>query len=186
MPKTPDVTAVPYLTAAGLWAFVTPEIVGDALRPGQDDPRPSRLALEDTTREPGSTLNNLLLAASGELESAALVGKRYAVADLQALTGSGRQHLYRIVAGLAMWLVGGRLKPATADPGQIPGAVFAHEQLKALRDGEAVFGFVESGAAGLPEVAAPDPTRTRTPAAVVGRSDRLFGRLFDPRFGFSR
>ena len=184
MALTPTSTTTPYLTAAGLWAYIAPEIVGDALRTSADDPRPSRTALEDTTTAdgPGITLNTLLLAACGELESATLVGQRYAVADLAALTGSGQAHRDRIIAGLVALPIYTRLKPGSADPEQIPGYRFAAKQLELLESGERIFGFVEASQSGLPSVNDPDLLSQKYPTSAVTRATRFFGLAKDPRF----
>lgn len=179
MAQTPVGTAAPYLTAAELWAFVAPEVVGDSLRADADGPRPSRRALQDITRGPGLALYDLLLAASGEVNAAALAGKRYQVADLLALTGADRRHLLRVTAGLAAFLAASRLKPGTADPKLIPGVQFAWDELKRLRDGEHVFGFLETQEAGLPRVSDPDLNQTSGPAATTA-AGRFFGRT-NPR-----
>lgn len=185
MAQTPTSTSTPYLTAADLWAYITPEIVGDALREVADDPRPSRSALEDTTSGVGALLNTLLLAACGELESATLVGQRYTVADLGALTGSGAAHRNRIIAGLVALPIYSRLKPGTADPRQVPLYAFAAGQVQLLQQGERIFGFTEAADAGLPSVNDPEPRNQKYPATVVSTATRYFGTAKDPRFGTS-
>ena len=176
MPQTPAGVAEPYLDAAGLFRFVAPEVAADSLRPAPDAPRPTRRAMEDPASVPGAILKDVLLAASGELESACRVGKRYSPADLSALTGSGLLHRNRVLAGLAAWRLQQRLKPGTADPRLVPGALEALAELDRLRDGDRVWGFEEAAAAGLPQVAPrPEPSRVSPPTPITA-AGRFFGK----------
>ena len=168
---TPISTATPYCPAADFLSYHDWQQAADLLRDG-DAPRPTRAALLDAASGPGAMLAQVLLAASGELESACLVGKRYTPTDLGALTGSGLQYLKKLTADLAFWRLAQRRQPGSSNPDQVPGAKQALEELKRLRDGEAVFGLVEAAEAGLPSVVQPDPGRGPD---VVRRASRLFG-----------
>lgn len=171
MPQTPLSTSTPYCDAASLVVYHDWQQVADMVRDG-DGPRPTRASLLDAASAPGSLLQSLLLAASGEIESACLVGDRYEPLDLQAMTGAGLEYLKRLTADLAFWRLSQRRQPNTGDPKSVPGAEQALEELRRLRDGEAVFGLRESAEAGLPEVVTPDVLKG--PQTVV-IANRLFG-----------
>ncbi len=172
MAQTPTGTATPYCSALELFAFHDRNQCADLLRDG-DGPRPSPLEMLDGTSTAGGLLVTLLLAASGEFESACLVGKRYSPDDLAALTGSGAQRLKKLVGDLAFWTLTQRRQPGTADPKKVPGAETALEALKQLKDGEYILGLVESAAAGLPGTSDPQPTDR--PDSLVNEAGRFFG-----------
>lgn len=183
-PKTPTGTETPYCTAVRLFVYHDAEQCADMLRDG-DDPRPTRGAMLDPDSDPGAMLLTFGLAACGELESAALVGKRYSVLDLQRLAAqdpdatppdnsmAARGRLEKVVADLWFWLLAQRRQPASADPEKVPGAKSALLALEQLAAGETIFGFTESADAGLPAVAA---ANTDWPAVTGPQgADRLFG-----------
>lgn len=172
MAQTPAGTATPYCSVAILFQFHDFQQVADALRDG-DQPRPTKLRLLDATSAEGLQLTKVLLAASGELEGACRVANRYSPLDLAALTGSGLARMQKIVADLAFWSIVQFRQPATADPKAVPGAWQALEELDRLRDGDRIFGFVESGNAGLPSVGQPDDSQR--PNAVTVQAGRIFG-----------
>lgn len=173
MAQTPLGTATPYCTAASLCVYHDGAQICDMLRDG-DGPRPSRLAILDGTSDPGAMLATILLGASGELESACLIGDRYSPLDLAALTGSGLQRLTKLVADLAFWTLAQRRQPGSADPDAVPGAKQALAEMDRLRNGERIFGFQESADAGLPKVSLPDVSRN-VGSPLVGASSRFFG-----------
>ena len=165
-------TAVPYCPASTLFEFHDWNQCADLLRDG-DGPRPTRLRLLDPASREGEMLAGLLLAASGELESAALVGRRYAAADLAGLAGAGLSRLQKVVADLAFWSLVQRRQPAGGDPKTCPGAVQALEELDRLRNGERIFSFDESAGAGLPSVSQLGVDRHAVP--LVEAAWRYFG-----------
>jgi len=171
--QTPTGVSTPYATAANLFVWHDSAQVADMLRDGEG-PRPTRLAMLDTDSDPGSLLHTILLGASGELESACLVGKRYSPADLAALTYSGLNRLRKIVSDLAFWSLCQRRQPGAADPDKVPGAKQALAELDRLRDGERIFGFTESAQAGLPSVSEPDPNQNLA-GTVIQDGGRFFG-----------
>lgn len=172
MAQTALGTATPYCTVVRLFVHHDWQQVADLMRDG-DEPRPTRLCLQDSTSDPGANLLLILLAASGALESACMIGNRYSPTDLAALTNSGLGRLQKITADLAFWALAQRRQPGSADPKSVPGALQALEELDRLRDGDRIFGFVESAAAGLPSTANPDPGQR--PDAVTGLAARYFG-----------
>ena len=172
MAQTPLGTATPYCTVAKLFRYHSFEQVADLMREG-DGPRPSRMTLLDSTTTEGADLLAVMLAASGELESAVIVGNRYAPEDLAALTNSGEGRLEKIVADLAFWTLMQRRQPASADPKNCPGALQAVEELTRLRNGERIFGLQESADAGLPSTQEPDRSVQQNP--LVNNAGPLFG-----------
>jgi hypothetical protein len=170
--QTPLSATTPYCSVADLFVYHDSDQVADALRQG-NAARPSLAAMADPTSEAGGRLLRFLLAASGRLEAVCLIGRRYVPEDLQALTGASLEMLKKLVADLAFWQLAQRRQPGTADPKTVPGALEALEMLKALRDGETVFGFEETADAGLPDVIPARPDLLLTPNAV-GRARRIF------------
>lgn len=98
-----------------------------------------------------SKMTAALEDASGEVEAAVMVGKRYTAAELGALTGNSLGHLKRIVCDLAMRNLLARR------PAYNPDLLKAFEErakghLDALRKGENVFNIEDHKEAGLPSV----------------------------------
>ena len=104
-------TLVPYLTAA---QFLSRYDKRTSLEWASDDDDP----LTEAEFIASTMINDLLLEASGEVESACLMGERYSVVDLQALTGATGQLLKGIVGGLFLGKLWGRRPrtPAEAFP----------------------------------------------------------------------
>lgn len=149
--------------------------VADMLRVGQT-PRPSVSDMLNPNTVVGATLARILLSAAGRIEGRCLVGKRYQPDDLRALVdagGSAAEILIKLNADLAFWMLCQRRQPNASDPKNVPGAAEAYEYLKALGEGEAIFGFRESAEAGLPTANPPDAPKLITPNAVA-RAYRLF------------
>jgi hypothetical protein len=172
MSQTPLGTATPYCSAAVLFQFHDAQQVAQLLRDG-DGPQPTRARILDPESTEGLILATLLLAASGELESACLIGNRYSPTDLAALTGSGLGRLQKIVADLTFWALMQRRQPGSADPKTCPGALQGLTELDRLRNGERIFGFQDSAAAGLPTVTDPDTTKQANP--LVSNANPFFG-----------
>lgn len=149
----------------------------------------TRLA-DSATVVANTTLQEIMLWASGEVESAALIGQRYTRADLQTLaTGtdpdtltavagykSGRAVLRKLVADLAHWALVERRHPGT-DPKDVPGAAKALEMLERLRLGEAILPFAQTAAAGLPDNVETAPERSQQELDRPSiQAARLFGK----------
>ena len=87
-----------YATPQNLLDRFDVRLLGDLCQDGNS--RLSEAALLTNTK-----LSEALKDASGMVESAALVGKRYEVTDLSGLTGNSKSLLVRIVCDLAIvWL----------------------------------------------------------------------------------
>lgn len=92
--------------------------------------------------------------ASGDIEAALLVAKRYSVAELTSLTGNSLAKLKRLTCDIAMAYLMGRR------PGRDPETLKAFEEraqghLKLLRHGENVFNLADQQEAGLPDTGGP-------------------------------
>jgi len=175
MPQELLSAVVSYCSPAELFQFHDWQQVADLVRDG-DGPRPSRAMLLDTGSAAGQIVQQALLAASGELESACLAGNRYRPGDLVALTGgttASAVRLKKLVADLAYWSLMQRRQPASADPKNCPGAQQAIDTLQQLREGQRVFGFAETGDAGLASTVAPDVSAR--PKAIEIQAYRFFG-----------
>jgi hypothetical protein len=172
MAQTPIGTSVPYCTVAKLFRYKNWQHIADLMRDG-DNPRPSKMCLLDATSIEGEQLLDIGLAVCGEIESACFVGKRYSVADLLALTNSGKNRLEKLTADLWYYAVSERMQPGTADPEKIPGFKRALMALDQLESGERIFGLSESADAGLPSVSQPDASQQANP--LIENSSRLFG-----------
>lgn len=177
---TPASTTTPYVTAEQFFTYYAYQLAGDMLRATPESPRPSYLAMLDQTNPAGEKLYTFLLYGAGEIESVCLIAKRYQAADLQALTGASAEFLRALNAARSMWAMYRRLKPGTARPEDVPGCKESMEVMKALRDGEMIFGFLETQEAGLPTVNQAQPQQLLTPN-VVARASRLF-----PSYGPNR
>lgn len=170
MPQTPSGGATPYLTAARLWLYRDVRPVLELLT--DDDTLPLQSEAENPATDPGKKLAAALAAASGEFEMYALLGGRYAAADLAAVVsagGNGQAAVERLVADLAAWFLACRRWPRLK-PDEFAGATQALEKLQMLRDGEVLFpATAEAAAAGLPAVTTIDPGDDRVTVRAAGR-----------------
>lgn len=90
---------------------------------------------------------NMLADATGLVNSACLVGERYSVANLQALTDVDQQYLIRVVCDLAFGMLA--IRRGVFQPDRYPQYLEANETLVRLRQGEAIFNVGGEGAAGV-------------------------------------
>lgn len=173
MANTVETSAAGYATAADLFNFKDWRTVADWC--SDTEIRPTRPALSDPTSPVGAIVSELLLSASGEVESACLVGKRYTPAELASLTGSTKRLLVAIVCSIALYRAAERRNPLTAAK-DVPGYAAAKEQLELLRKGEAVFGLIEQMEAGIgPSVTPLVATDGTDPRRTVTQARRYFG-----------
>lgn len=122
-----------------------------------------------------TVLNELLMEASGWVESACMVAGRYAPADLAALTGNSAQMLAGMVAGIAMFFLWDRRPERLAKMALPAKADMALKQIGALEQGTAIFGILEVTQAGVPNVEFVTPEDIRTRNGVVNQARNLFG-----------
>lgn len=173
MPQTSASATTPYVTAAQFFTFYAPSLAADVLRATPDAPRPSYMAMLDSTNPAGAKLLVFLSRAAGEVEAACAIARRYSPLDLQALAGMSATLLQGLNAARAMWGLYQRLKPGSARPEDCPGAKESEAMLRDLRDGQKIFTFEETMDAGLPTVQPANPNMLLTPN-VVARAYRLF------------
>ena len=145
MALTPISSATSYATPADLISFKDIRALADLLedqgqRVGGTQPNP-------TTVEADPNLQVALNWASGEIESAMMVGQKYQPVDLNSLTGMSLYLLKGLTCDLAFWKLLTRRYPTTGITEEYRAAM---ERLERLRLGERIFGFQESMQAGLP------------------------------------
>jgi len=122
-----------YLSAAQFLSYYDSRTVAELLSA-------TGVKVADPANDP--TMAELLLAASGQVEAAALKGGRYTSADLASIAGTNNgAYLRKLVAGCAMQSLRDRRGRVGED--QLKSFEFVREGLKALRQGEEIFGFVE-------------------------------------------
>ena len=170
MAQTPRSSATPYCTVEQALAYHDVRQWADLC--SDEGTRGNAGTLADANAADGKRMLQLLMSASGEVEERCFRGERYKPEDLQALTGVSAARLQEIVANLAFWRACKRRWGAKARRSDVPGAVDAEEALEKLGDGEAVFGLVETQAAGNSEVTTLDPGDDRQ---LVRAARRFFG-----------
>ncbi len=175
MALTSNSASTPYLTAEDFLLCYAPTIVADLLRPATNPnaPPPSYLAMLDVTNPAGAKLYRHMGIGAGEIESACAIAKRYLPLDLQALAGMSQLLLIKLNAARGFWSLAQTMRPLTARLEDVPYAMESNEMLGELRDGQRIFTFDETEAAGLPTVVPPNPNRLVTPN-LIARCNRLF------------
>jgi len=160
--------------------FYARALIADMCKLTPEAPRPSYMAMIDSTNPAGAKLLVHLNHGAGEIEAACSIARRYMPSDLQALTGVSQVLLQALNAARCVWSLFQTLKPGTAKPEAVPGAYESFKLLEELRDGQLIFSFQETQQAGLPYVQQAQPSQLKTPN-VVGRVTRLF-----PNYGQNR
>jgi hypothetical protein len=129
--------------------------------------------LKDPTTDPGKRMAAVLRKASFEVESVATRGGRYAADDLAALEGNARAGLAGMVVDIAIVEAHKARQPLMAAPDVTKETA---EKLKALGNGDAIFGTLEAeqAGAGMETVLQPDQQPGPRPA-ISDLSGRLFG-----------
>ncbi len=155
MAKTVNTNSATLLTAAEFLKRVDARTVGDLVSDSG-----TRVASADLGSD--GNLAACLLDATGELESACLVGGRYLPSELASITGAGLAYMRRILT----WLTIVKLYERRPDmemklPAIAEKAELALEQLTL---GQRIFSFTEVMEAGVVT------TRTETPQDVEARN----------------
>ena len=139
MAQTPLTGSSAYATNADFLERYDARTVGDLLSDQGKRLQPSSIS--------GSTrLTALLQQVSGEIEVAAVAGKRYQPEDLTALTGNAQQFLVGMVCDLALWRLLNRRPMIQQMPLQCQQAF---QLLELLRGGERIFPTDEAADAGV-------------------------------------
>lgn len=171
---TPLSSSASYCTAAEFVKRYDLRQIGDLI--GDDDTRVDGCNI--------ATHPNVLAAledASGEVEMACLVGKRYVPTDLNTLTGMSKRRLQKLVSDLAMWCLMCRRYPAMEPTTTYSGAVALLQQ---LREGVRIFGLEETADAGLPKHKFVDLQEIETLNLGTHQARRFFGvRAKEARLG---
>ena len=169
MAQTPRSGDTPYCTVEQALAYHDVRQWADLC--SDEGTRGNATTLADTGAPDGGRMLQLLRSASGEVEERCFRGERYKPEDLLALTGNSAARLQQLVADLAFWRACKRRWPRTRRD-DVPGAAEAEEALDRLANGEAVFGLVETQAAGTSTVTTLDPGDDRQ---LVREARRFFG-----------
>lgn len=140
--QTPNSSASPYLTVDQFIGLKDVRALGQlALDNGQ---MATSAALQSNSR-----IDLVLGKASGEIESACFTGERYSANDLNGLTGVSQQLLQGLVADLAFYYLF-KVRGASIPEHVVQEFDKAMESVQKLRDGERIFSFEQTEAAGLP------------------------------------
>lgn len=176
MAMTPLSSATPYATPADMLLYRDARIVGQLC--SDANTQLDSAAILISTR-----LLEMLAAASGEIESAAMVGQRYLPVDLQAIRDSvvgstatmGARMLKKLCCDLAFYMLVGARDPGSKAT-DVNGAELAMGKLKALRLGEVVFSLEEAAEAGASlEVVETPQGSTADVNSILNRGARFFG-----------
>lgn len=117
-------------------------------------------------------IESCLLRASGEVELACVAGGRYSPLDLQSLYGASQGALKGLVCDLAFYHLTKRRRP---EPEKLAAYKEAQELLKALRDGDKIFGFQEAITAGQMGTIDLSKDSQNRPVRPTELAPRLFG-----------
>lgn len=171
MTATPLSRTTSYCTAAEFVVRVDVRVVGMWLSD-------TGTQLTESEVLASTVLATLLKEASGELESACLVGERYVPDDLAALLTAANvsaEFLKGIVAGITFGKVWGH-RPRTAAEPYPPMAQWAEGKLEALSMGKRIFGFQEAAEAGRMDISQESVADIEARNGVVFQAARFFGR----------
>lgn len=167
MAQTPLSVASPgYLSVANFLLRCDQRPVADLV---SDDGSP----VDTTSLSSNDKLIAALLDASGLVESAAMRGARYAPADLSALTGVAQGRLFRLITEIAVRY----LYERRPDKGPAPEmSKTAMEELELLRQGEMIFGTVETAGAQTQHHEVETSVRVESRDGTTYQGRRYFGR----------
>lgn len=170
--STPVSATTPYCSAAELLIFVDYRTLVDLC--SDDNGRPLATDFTDETSTTGQIALAILQGASGELESAVLLGGRYSVEDLQALTGNQAQFIKKLVADLALWEFYNRRPDLLSQ--MPPKCEQAKAIINAIAEGSMIFGLQENIDAGHLTLTVETPQDVVNRNLVTFQAERYFGR----------
>jgi hypothetical protein len=171
---TPVSSSTPYCTPTILLQYYDARQIGDLLL----DTTPGQRASSQAISAGDPRVENALAWASGEIEAACLVAGKYAVADLQALTGMSLANLQGLCATLAFWKLVCRRYPKAEMPDDVK---WAFEKLERLRSGERIFGLqdqIDAGTEVIEQETLPDIFERNL---TTTQASRFFGQRADVR-----
>jgi hypothetical protein len=137
-----------YGQPADLYARYDTRILADMVN--DDDTRlgsNTSVAAMQAALNTNQVILDVLADASGVINSACLVGQRYTVPHLQALTDVDQQFLVRLTCDLAWGLLA--LRRGVFTPDRYPQYLEGQETLVRLRQGDAVFNILVNEQAGV-------------------------------------
>lgn len=170
--STPVSATTPYCSAEEFLVFTDFREIVEYCSDANGQPMVNDFT-DDVTRT-GQIALAILQSASGEIESAVLLGGRYTVDDLQALTGNQAQFLKQLVADLALWgFICRRTNPGTPMP---PKCEQAKAILNAIAQGEMIFGLQENIDAGVLQLTVETPADVVNRNLITFQAERMFGR----------
>lgn len=164
---TPVSTATSYCSGSDFLVWYDVRTVGEAL---SDD----NVTIAPDQVPANAKLEKILLQASGKVEAATLLGKKYTLADLAALTGASKAFLQGLVADLAAPKVIGRR--FTEFPDYVARLQEAEGVLSALAKGEIIFGLQDQIDAGIQDNQNETPTDVEKRALATWNARRMYGR----------
>lgn len=171
MAITPLSTSTSYCSAADLLVRYDWRVLGELLADSD-----SAAPLTQSQVLASTTLAELLLASSGEVEAACLVSERYIPDDLAALTGGALSLLKDLVADLTV----GRLykRRPSRDPALKPPTATqdAREMLDLLREGQRIFGTIQHAQSGQIDATKDVASDVVDRRGVSVLAERMFGR----------
>lgn len=170
--STPVSATTPYCSAEEFLVFTDFRTIVDLC--SDDDGRPLQSDFIDPTTRTGEIALAVLQVASGELESAVLLGGRYTVEDLQALTGNQQQFIKKLVADLALWEFYSRRPDITSQ--MPPKCEQAKAIVNAIAQGEMIFGIQENIDAGHIQLTVETPADVENRNLITFQAERFFGR----------
>jgi hypothetical protein len=181
MTMTPQSSGTTYLPAAEFLKRTDVATVGDLCGD-------NRVRIAPTALVTDPNLAAALLDASGELESACMVGQKYQPADIAALVANvsaGQAKVYRLLTAITKVFLVERRPGANVPEEFMAGVDRAVAQLEAIAKGTMIFSFTEAAEAGKmhnPEVEPWDVVRRKGPVVQAERyfgirSDRAWGRI---------
>jgi len=153
-----------YTTASQAMALIDNRLLGDLVSDSGQRVTPSGLLTDPN-------LATALSTAAGQINSAALVGQRYTVAELKALTGDDAAFLVMLNTWLAFGILCSR---RGRDAKEHPEYVKATEMLETLKTGEAVFNVAADVSVGTAQTSFPSFADYATVNSLRERTGHYF------------
>lgn len=168
---TPNSSLTSYLSVAELKEFYDWRTLADII--SDNDVRGSEAAFDANPK-----VSRYLMRASGMMEAACFVGKRYSTTDLVALTGVSAMMFKGMIADLFVGLVLQRRPDRRDYP---PSYQETLAMLENLRSGQRIFSFEETAEAGIPGGHIETATEITDRNGYVSWAHRYWGRRADRR-----
>lgn len=171
----PNSSQSAYLTGEDFIAYKDMRSIAQYASDDPDNPVP------DDQVATNPVVLKILMQASGMLESAVLSSQRYAVSDLQALTGASQEYMKSILADISMYKLVIRRPGANPPETTVTAYEEAMQALQALANGDRIFAFAEVEEAGLPTTYSITPSDLYRANMASVRFRRVFGNRLELR-----